>query len=400
MTKRIYWENPYLYEMDAIIQEKKIKDNKCYVKLDKTIFYPNMSGGQPGDRGTIDGINVFDTYEENNEIIHVLERNISQLKVKLRIDPSTRFDLMQQHTGQHLLSGVFYNLFNAETIGFHLGEEYATIDITLDEISKDEVDNVEKMCNKIIQSNFKVKSYFVSKELIQSLPVRKPPTVDEDIRIVEIESFDFSPCGGTHVNYTGEIGLIKIKRWEKYKGNIRIEFICGNRALADYSWKSDHLKNMALMLSSKDRDVQSKFEKIYGDKISLEKEVLSLKNELISLKSIQLLADSKRIKDFNVIDKSFVNETFKDITNLNSFICNNNNNVVNVFTLTSENGSQFIVSKSKDLEINLSQLYKDLSSQITIKGGGNNNTIQGNVSSDQLDELREYVIIWLTKNSH
>src|SRR5690554_4550463 len=214
MTRKIYWENPYLYEIDALVEEKKIKDNKFYVKLNRTIFYPNMSGGQPGDKGTIDGIKVLDTYEESNKIIHVLEKNISQLKVKLKIDSTVRFDLMQQHTGQHLLSGVFYNLFNAETVGFHLGEEYVTIDITLDEISIDEIKKVEQMCNKIIQSNFKVKSYFVTNDNVHLIPVRKPPTVNEDIRIIEIEGFDYSPCGGTHVSYTGEIGLIKIRKWE------------------------------------------------------------------------------------------------------------------------------------------------------------------------------------------
>lgn len=396
MTKKIYWENPYLYEIDALVEEKKIKDNKFYVKLNRTIFYPNMSGGQPGDKGTIDGVKVLDTYEEGNKIIHVLEKNISQLKVKLKIDSTVRFDLMQQHTGQHLLSGVFYNLYNAETVGFHLGEEYVTIDITLDEISIDEIRKVEQMCNKIIQSNFKVKSYFVTNDNVHLIPVRKPPTVNEDIRIIEIEGFDYSPCGGTHVSYTGEIGLIKIRKWEKYKGNIRIEFLCGNRAINDYTWKSDYIKTMANMLSSKDTDVLSKFEKIYQEKISLEKEIVSIKNDLMLFRSSILLSNGYSINNFNIIRENFINESFKDIGLLNSYICNNNSNLVTIFTLTSDKGNQFIISKSRDLEIDLLKLYKDLSSKISVKGGGNNNTIQGNVPPENLSELIDFVNYWLS----
>lgn len=396
MTKKIYWENPYLYEIDALVEEKKIKDNKFYVKLNRTIFYPNMSGGQPGDKGTIDGVKVLDTYEEGNKIIHVLEKNISQLKVKLKIDSTVRFDLMQQHTGQHLLSGVFYNLYNAETVGFHLGEEYVTIDITLDEISIDEIRKVEQMCNKIIQSNFKVKSYFVTNDNVHLIPVRKPPTVNEDIRIIEIEGFDYSPCGGTHVSYTGEIGLIKIRKWEKYKGNIRIEFLCGNRAVNDYTWKSDYIKTMANMLSSKDTDVLSKFEKICQEKISLEKEIVSIKNDLMLFRSSILLSNGYSINNFNIIRENFINESFKDIGLLNSYICNNNSNLVTIFTLTSDKGNQFIISKSRDLEIDLLKLYKDLSSKISVKGGGNNNTIQGNVPPENLSELIDLVNYWLS----
>jgi len=400
MTRKVYWENPYLYEIEAIVEEKKLKDNKCYVKLNKTIFYPNLSGGQPGDKGTIDGINVLNTYEEEDNIVHVLERNLTQLKVRLKIDPMTRFDLMQQHSGQHLLSGVFYNLYDAETVGFHLGEEIVTIDITMSEIDLDEINKVELMCNKIIQSNFKVKSYFVAKDSISSLPVRKPPTVDSDIRIVEIEGYDFSPCGGTHVSNTGEIGLLKIRKWEKYKGNTRVEFICGNRALNDYQWKSDYIKSMALMMSSKDKDVLSKVEKIYQDKLMLEKELTSLKSDLITLRSQTLLSDYEDINGFRVICNTFTNETFKDLSFLNSFICNNNDNIVTLFTLKSENGCQFLVSKSKDVQINLSQLFKDLSSSMTIKGGGNNNTIQGNLSYEDFDKIKFFVKDWLSNNEH
>lgn len=271
MTKKIYWENPYLHEYKAKIIDKKLKDNKWHIKLNKTIFYPDNSGGQLGDFGTINGNRVLSTYEEANDLIHILEKDIYTPIVELKIDYNRRFDLMQQHTGQHLLSGVFYNLLEAETVGFHLGEEIVTIDITIADLSKQEVERVELLCNKLIQSNFKVKSYFVAKDKVALLPLRKIPNISENIRIVEIDDYDFSPCGGTHLNNLGELGLIKINKWEKYKDNIRVEFICGMRAVNDYSMKSNIVKKSALLLSSKDTDLYDRLEKIYEDKNKLEK---------------------------------------------------------------------------------------------------------------------------------
>ena len=284
MTEKVYLENPYLRQLEARIVEKKYDNNKYYLKTNKTIFYPNLAGGQPGDKGTINGIEVLEVYEDGDDIIHVLGENIHSDRVKMAIDWNTRFDYMQQHSGQHLLSSVFYKLFNGETIGFYIGKEYVYIDVNIPKISDEEIEKVESFANKIVFSNFSIKTYVVEKEDMDKIPVRKDPNINSNIRIVEIDEIDFSPCCGTHVRSTGEIGLIKIRKVESYKGNIRVEFVCGHRALKDYSWKSNYIKDISNMLSIKDKDVKKRVEKLYEEKENLEKENRKLREKFMNMK--------------------------------------------------------------------------------------------------------------------
>lgn len=267
MTKKIYLENPYIREINATILNKKLTDNKCYLILDRTIFYPNLADGQPRDKGTINGIKIIDVYEENNEIVHVINENVNTNFVHLYIDWDTRLDNMQQHTGQHLLSSVFNKLYNGETVGFYIGENSSTIDVTIKELNHEMVHKIETIANKIIYSNFDIKDYI--------------------------------PCCGTHHRKTGEIGMIKIIKWDKYKGNTRVEFVCGNRALKDYSEKNIELNNVANLLSSKNTDVFEKIKKIYSQNEILEKENRTLKEELLKFKTNELynnalLIDNKK----------------------------------------------------------------------------------------------------------
>lgn len=278
MNYKLYLENPYLRQINARIVDKFYENDLYYLKLDKTIFYPHLSGGQPRDRGSINGIRVKDVYEEEGEIIHVIDENIHSDKVTLSIDWCTRIDNMQQHTGQHLLSAGFYKLYNGDTVGFHLGSEYVYVDINLPDMTWEQAEKIETYVNKIITSNFSIKAYYMGLSEMENIPVRKKPSVNSNIRIVEIDDIDFSPCAGTHLSHTGEIGMIKIRKWKKYKGNIRVEFVCGNRALEDYSWKNKDINEIALLLSSKDQDVLEKVKLLYSQKKELEKELRKLKS--------------------------------------------------------------------------------------------------------------------------
>lgn len=289
MTEKIYLKNPYITEINARIIEKKYNNNKFHLKLDRTIFYPNLAGGQPRDKGTINGIEVIDTYEENNDIIHIINENIDNSKVQLSIDWDTRLDYMQQHTGQHLLSSVFYKLYSAETVGFHIGEDCVYIDITLPKLEREDIKRVEIVANKIIYSNFSINTYIVQKNDLTKIPLREKPIVDSNIRIVEIDEIDYSPCCGTHHRNTGEIGMIKIRKWEKYKGNTRVEFVCGNRALKNYSQINSQINDISDLLSTKDTDVYEKIEKLYTQKEELEKENIALKKELLKYRCEKLI---------------------------------------------------------------------------------------------------------------
>lgn len=389
MTRRLYWENPYLFETDAKVESIHNSEDGFQVILDRTIFYPDLSGGQPGDEGTINGVRVIRTYENGDKLVHVTHENLSPGKAKLRINGERRIDLMQQHSGQHLLSGVLFRLFGSETIGFHLGEEYTTIDLNVPDISEDESLRAEQLSNKIIQSNFRIKSYVVSPEEARFLPVRKNPSVEKNIRVVEIDGFDYSPCGGTHVATTGELGLLKVIKKEKYKGNTRIYFLTGKRAVDDYIGKFNSVREISAVLSAGDSQVIERFNNLYNERNSLSKEMKELKERLLSLEGEYLIREAKLHGEGRIIYKLFDKKDFKEISYMGNLLTNANEGLVLIFGIEGSSISQFVISKSRDIELDLNGIYKELSSHYQVKGGGNSNTVQGSIASSHLRELLE-----------
>ena len=217
MTKRLYYQNSYLKEFRAKVLKKIKIDNQPAVVLGETAFYPT-SGGQPYDKGLIQNIPVVEVLEDNNEIIHILKEELKEKinsEVVGKIDWKRRFDHMQQHLGQHILSGALMKLWGVETVSFHLGEEVCTLDIAKEELTEEEAKKAEECANEIIFDNRPVKCYFVEgEEELKGLNLRKVLEKTGKIRIIEVEDFDFSACGGTHCRATGEVGLIKITKWE------------------------------------------------------------------------------------------------------------------------------------------------------------------------------------------
>ena len=212
MTRKLYLQNPYQRSFSSVVIEATEIDGKPGVILEQTAFYPT-SGGQPHDTGTLNGMPVVDVIEdEQHRIIHLLEQPLKAAGVEGQIHWERRFDHIQQHTGQHLLSQALIQVCDAETVSFHLGEESSTIDVDKSGLEPAALASVEQLANTIIYENRNVVAHLVTKDDLDRFPVRKPPTVDEDIRILEIQDFDYSPCGGTHCSKTGEIGIIKITR--------------------------------------------------------------------------------------------------------------------------------------------------------------------------------------------
>ncbi|WNS45385.1 alanyl-tRNA editing protein [Paenibacillus sp. MMS20-IR301] len=246
MTRKLYYESAYLQEWSTTISGSLEREDGIYVTLAETAFYPH-GGGQPCDTGYIGQIPVLDVVLEGDEVLHKVAQLPEQPAVHCRISWSRRFDHMQQHSGQHLLSAVFRELYEAMTLSFHLGSDYATIDIQLPELSAAQLAEAEHEVNKHIYMNRSITSTFVTAEEMAALPLVKLPKVTENIRIVEIEGVEHNACGGTHVSSTGAIGMIKLLRSEKQKGNIRVTFKCGGRALDEFN---DHVRILA-QLSAK-----------------------------------------------------------------------------------------------------------------------------------------------------
>src|SRR5579859_571393 len=228
-TERLYYTDCYLREFEAKVLKVEPGPEGFHVYLDRTCFYPE-SGGQPMDFGTLAGVPVLALIEDGDSIVHVLERQPEGMQVQGKIDWPRRFDHMQQHTGQHVLSASFEKTGNYKTVSFHLGAEVSSIDLDSDRLGRRQIEAAEDLANQIVFEDREVRIFFRPVAEANRLDLRKPSLREGDVRLVEIDNFDLSACGGTHVSRTGAIGLIVTRKVERMKGLTRIEFVCGGRA--------------------------------------------------------------------------------------------------------------------------------------------------------------------------
>jgi alanyl-tRNA synthetase len=233
-SERLYYTDAYLIEFDAVVRDVLKQDDRWKVTLDRTAFYPT-SGGQPYDTGTLGDAHVLDVVdEEDGTVSHLVDRELEiNSRVRGHVDWVRRFDHMQQHTGQHLLSAAFEREAGAKTVSFHLGTSSATIDLDR-ELPADLISRVEEAANTVLWEDREVCVNFVTANEAAKLPLRKDPARSGELRIIEIKEYDLSACGGTHVRRTGAIGMIAIAGAERFKGGMRVEFVCGRRALETY----------------------------------------------------------------------------------------------------------------------------------------------------------------------
>ncbi len=245
MTARLYYDDCYLAEFRGRVVERSADGRRLY--LDQTAFYP-ASGGQPHDLGVIAGVAVLEVVEEDERIAHVTAAPVTGDEVACRIDWPRRFDHMQQHSGQHLLSAVLVDLFQAQTVGFHLGAEVSTIDVTAASLDPAQVMAAEARANALVFENRPVR--IACEQAGADLDLRRASEREGPLRIVTIEGLDRSACGGTHVRATGEIGPILIRRLDKAHGCARIEFVCGSRAVRRARADLDALSRVARVLTA------------------------------------------------------------------------------------------------------------------------------------------------------
>lgn len=381
MEQKLYFFDSYKTKFKTEIVEKKEIDGKCAVILKGTYFYPE-SGGQPSDTGFIDQVKVEKVKEEDGLIYHFLSNCPKNDIVECEVDWVTRFDHMQQHTGQHILSSVFDEMYSAQTDSFSIGDKFSHITIGKDNLSKDEAFKVEKMVNDIIFQNKPVKTYFADEETLSKLPLRKKAKVKNDIRIVEIEGIDYSPCGGTHVKATGEIGILKIRKWEKVKNGIRIEFVCGFRAFLDYAFKNEIVNNISNLFSSKEDAIFEMVKKNIEENKSLKKEIKSLKEVVLKENGKNYLKYAEMKKDIKIVYKIFEKENFEDVKFILQYILKEDK-TIGVFG-HKDIASNIIIGRSEDVNIDINKIFPEVLKEFNGKGGGNSRICQGSGDSDKL----------------
>ncbi len=363
-TKRLYFEDPYQVEFEArIIDRLTCQDNPALV-LDRTCFYPE-GGGQPADRGTLNGIQVIHVLEENDRILHVLEKDISEDKVQGKIDWPRRFDHMQQHAGQHILSQCLVLLHEAETRSFHLGEKTSTLEIDLRNVDERAAERIERLANDIVFQDKEIKTCVLDEEELQSIPLRRPPQKTGAIRVVEVADFDYSACGGTHPRQTGEIGMIKILRWDRIRDNVRLEFICGGRALEDYIRKHRDLRELSNRMTIDEKEVLSSYEKLVSDLKIQKKASRIIQEKLVQYEAEEIIEKTQG----KIIQAIFTDKTSEEVRSLALTIIRKGDFVV-LFGVKSEERIHIFLARSDSLNLDMRELVPIVSPVIDGRGGG------------------------------
>jgi alanyl-tRNA synthetase len=302
MTHRLYYTDPYLQAFDAAVQRVETRDSRTIVVLDRTAFYPT-SGGQPFDTGTLGGLTVVDVFDEDDgTIAHVVNAGPAAGRppgtldrgqiVHGAIDWPRRFDHMQQHTGQHVLSAAFHKLFAVRTVSFHLGADVSTIDLAR-VVSVSEMASAEQEANRIVWEDRPVAIRFADAEEAARLPLRKEPARGGTLRLIDVEGFDLSACGGTHVSRSGAIGIIAVAGWERFKGGQRIEFVCGGRALRRFHMQRDSIAASVRSLSVLPEEVPSAIERLQADAKEQKRAMTALETELARFRAEELAAGAE-----------------------------------------------------------------------------------------------------------
>jgi alanyl-tRNA synthetase len=272
MADRLYYNDPYLREFDAELVDTVSHEGRTALILDRSAFYPT-SGGQPFDVGTFGDVRVLEVVEaDDGRVLHVVDRAPSATRLHGTIDWTRRFDHMQQHTGQHVLSAAFARLFGVRTESFHMGADYSTIDLAR-EVSPAEIATAEDAANRVVWEDRPVTIRFAPAEQAAALGLRKESTRGGTLRLIDVEGFDLSACGGTHVARTGAIGIIAVSAAERFRGGSRITFLCGGRALAGFRHLRDAVAGSVRALSVLPAELPLAIERLQAEGKELRKQI-------------------------------------------------------------------------------------------------------------------------------
>ncbi len=395
MTNRLYYDNCYLTGFDAVVISCEESDGKYLVYLDRSAFYPT-SGGQPYDTGDIAGAEVLDVYvDKNGDVCHVTDRPLSAgSRVHGKIDWNRRFDHMQQHAGEHMLANAVYRLLGGTTIGLHLGAEISTIDVTMPDgethLSDDTVRMLENDVNERIWRDVAIRQWFPDEAELLALPLRKPPAVNEHVRIVQIGNEEFCACGGTHPSSAGQIGLIKILEARPARGKLRLGFVCGKRAYERLRHEHDILTGLANDLTTSYENVPDAVSSIAQQQKELALSNKRLKTELFE-RSLDTFVSNARtgINGARIIAEIIDSDiqAAREVANILT-----DKGYIVLFGIEQGDRYLYIASAPDNSDIQVNEVLSEAAKRCGGKGGGRPGFAQGSGGKEMLNIMLNIAI--------
>lgn len=383
VTERLYYKDSHLIEFEArVVDQSERVSGWTAITLDRTAFYPT-GGGQPSDTGTIGTARVVECIDdEDNGVLHVIQGRAPEIgaTVKGRVDWTRRLDHMQQHTGQHILSQALVTLFNAPTRSFRVLEESCEIDVALQHPTTDIIERAVELANNVIWEDRAITISEVTAEEAADLPLRKEPARAGDLRVIEIEGFDLTPCGGTHAYRTGEVGIIVVRHWERAKGLTRIEFLAGNRALVDYRRANATARTIASLFSAGREDAASLAVRMVEENKDLHRRVRTLEEIATRVEAEELLSaiDQKAGADqpSRVVTKIFDDRDAESLKQL-ALALISHDNVIALLGSRDKEAARLVFARSADATGDMNALMREACAMLEGRGGGKPDMAQG-----------------------
>ncbi|MBE6008825.1 MAG: hypothetical protein E7235_06465 [Lachnospiraceae bacterium] len=378
MTEKLYYIDQYKTEFTATVIDC-IEDKKGYkIVLDKTLFYPE-GGGQPADMGTLGSVNVFDVHEKDDIIYHYTDAPLQiGAEVNGKIDWLHRFDLMQNHSGEHILSGIICRKYGCDNVGFHMGKDMITIDFNT-KIPAEDIEWLENKANEAVWTNAAVGVRYPSKDELVKIDYRSKKEIDGEVRIVNVGEYDCCACCGTHVRYAGEIGQIKIIGIQSYKGGTRMEMLCGMRALNDYRKKSEITSQTGALLSVPALKTGEAVKKLTEEKEDMVFAYNGLKLKYFEIKADMLVKDVENV----IVFEDDLNG--KDMTAFADILIKKGAKRAAVFSASADGYAFTLISTKKDAR----KFADEMKDVFGSKGGGKDISVQGMLNVDK-DVLKNF----------
>jgi alanyl-tRNA synthetase len=385
VTERLYYSDSHLIEFDAKVVDLTDRvSGWTAVVLDRTAFYPT-GGGQPSDTGTLNGVRVVECIDDgDNGVLHVVQGATPArgALVHGRVDWSRRLDHMQQHTGQHILSQSFITLFNASTKSFRVLEASSEIDVDLDNPTNEVIERAVELANNVVWEDRAITIRSVTSAEAAALTLRKEPARDGDLRLIEIDGFDLTPCGGTHAYRTGEVGMIAVRSWERAKGLARIEFVAGTRALADYRKANKSARAVAALFSTGRDDAPQLAAQMVEEHKELNRRIRALEELAAEVEAEKLLAAASH----GVVSQVFDGRDAESLKRLAHALIAKPA-VVALLASRDRDMARLVFARSADAPGDMSTLMREACAMLGGRGGGKPELAQGGGKRvDLLDE--------------
>jgi alanyl-tRNA synthetase len=403
MTERLYYDDPYTREFDAVVTRVEVRDGRPHVWLDRSAFYPT-SGGQPFDTGSLGLSHVEEVIEdEHGDVVHVLARDEAAAAASAQggsapsrtesfatgaavhgtIDWRRRFGHMQQHTGQHVLSAAIDRLFGVRTVSFHLGSEASTIDVAR-ELTAREIAAGEDEANRIVWEDRPVAIRYASADEAARLPLRKESMREGTLRLIDVHDFDLSACGGTHVSRTGAIGVIAVASWERFKGGQRLEFVCGARALDRFRLLRDATTGSLRLLSVLPADLPAAVERLQADAKEQKKANAALQSELAAYRADTLASEAEPLARGRLLLKT-IDADAGSLKTIASAVAGRSGFAAVLVSAASP--AVIVVARSADVPLSAHEIVTALTKQFGGRGGGKADFAQGGNLASSPDEI-------------